>query len=200
MLWFTKGSIQRNRIRTIIIIPSLWCFAFITGLTPSVVRATVMLSLVLAGKTMGKNIISQNIIMSSAFLILALKPGMLCDTGFQLSFCAVYGIIVFHPVLVSIVKIKSGLLLHLWQFFMLSFAAQISTLPVSLYSFHQFPVYFWLTNLYVIPLVSAIIYVSSFYLLFSFINPLGVLSGKIWYGLSDCCCKAFPLLKRHPSH
>ena len=198
MLWFTKGSIQRNRIRTIIIIPSLWCFAFITGLTPSVVRATVMLSLVLAGKTMGKNIISQNIIMSSAFLILAVKPGMLGDTGFQLSFCAVYGIIVYHPVLVGMVKIKSGLLLRLWQFFMLSFAAQISTLPVSLYSFHQFPVYFWLTNLYVIPLVSAIIYLSSFYLIFSFINPLGVFSGKILVCLVRWLLQGVSIVKKAP--
>jgi len=199
ILSFAKGSIRGNRIRTFIIIPSLWGFAFITGLSPSVTRAAVMLSLVMAGKTMGKHVLSFNIILGSAFLMLAANPRILNDTGFQLSFCAVSGIIAFHPVLAGIVKTRSGIVKRIWQFFTLSIAAQAATLPVSLFYFHQFPVYFWITNLYAVPLVSAIIYVSSFYLMVSFIGPLSLYPGKILVWLVRCLLQSVSIVEQAPA-
>jgi competence protein ComEC len=198
MLAFLSGSVRGTRIRICIIIPVLWAFAFVTGLSPSVTRATVMACLVLAGRAFGRNIISFNILGASAFLMLLANPGMTGDAGFQLSFSAVAGIIAYQPLLYKIVKTRSLLLNGFWKFFTVTVAAQLATLPVSLYYFHQFPVYFWITNLYAIPLVSIIIYMSSFYLIFSFIKPLAWLSGRILAILVRLLLKSIAITDKMP--
>lgn len=168
-----------NTCKTIIIILFLWLFAFVTGLSPSVTRATAMISLVLAGRLFHRQINTYNILFASAFLLLAISPGMLTDVSFQLSFAAVAGIILYQPVLFNLIAFRNKLAGRIWQLFTTSCAAQLATLPITLFYFHQFPVYFWLTNLYVIPLVSVIICIAGVYLAVACIKPLAVILGKL---------------------
>ena len=165
--------------KTIFIILFLWLFAFVTGLSASVTRATAMISFVLAGRLFHRQINTYNILFASALLLLAISPGMLTDVSFQLSFAAVAGIILYQPVLHDLIKFRNKLIIRIWQVFTTACAAQLSTLPITLFYFHQFPVYFWLTNLYVIPLVSVIICFAGVYLAVAFVKPLAMLLGKL---------------------
>jgi competence protein ComEC len=173
--WFPGGRL----LKTAIIVLVIWTFAFITGLSASVTRAAVMISLVLTGSLVHRNINTGNILFASAFIILTVSPSLITDISFQLSFSAVLGIIVFQPPLYRMLNCRNTITDKIWQLFTLSCAAQLSTIPLTLFYFHQFPVYFWLSNLYVVPLVSVIICVAGIFLLFSFVEPLMIIFGKL---------------------
>jgi competence protein ComEC len=178
LLFFTSRFKGGKIIKIAVILFLIWLFAFVTGLSPSVSRAAVMLSFVLTGNAISKRINTANILFISAFILLAFSPSLISDISFQLSFAAVLGIIVFYPYINELNPLKSNMAQRVWQLFAVSCAAQFSTLPLTLYYFHQFPVYFWITNLFVIPLASCIICVSGVYLLVSFFKPLAILAGK----------------------
>jgi competence protein ComEC len=179
LLFFTSRIKGGKIIRIAVILFLIWLFAFVTGLSPSVSRAAVMLSFMLTGNAISKRINTENILFISAFVLLAFSPSLITDISFQLSFAAVLGIIVFHPYINKLNPLKSKMAQRVWQMFAVSCAAQFSTLPLTLYYFHQFPVYFWITNLFVIPLTSCIICVSGVYLLVSFFKPAAIVAGKV---------------------
>jgi competence protein ComEC len=183
VLGFVLGIFDKNSAgkyaKTLIIIVFLWLFALITGLSPSVTRATVMISFLLTGRLFQRHVNTYNILFVSAFLLLTFSPGMLSDVSFQLSFAAVAGILVYQPFMNSLFTFKISLINKIWQLFTLSCAAQLATFPLTLYYFHQFPVYFWLTNLYVVPLVSVIICIAGAYLAVAWIKPFALLVSKI---------------------
>ncbi|MBN1791306.1 MAG: ComEC family competence protein [Bacteroidales bacterium] len=172
-------SVAGKVFKTAIIILFVWLFAFVTGLSPSVTRAAVMISFVLTGNLLKRHINTYNILFASAFFLLTFSPALLADVSFQLSFSAVLGILVYHPILYRFLFFKNKLADKIWRLFTVSCAAQLSTLPFTLYYFHQFPVYFWLTNLYVIPWVSLIIIFAAVFLIVSAIHPLALIVGKI---------------------
>ena len=178
VLGFVLGIFGKNSAakwaKTLIIILFLWLFALITGLSPSVTRATVMISFVLTGRLFQRHVNTYNILFVSAFLLLTFSPGMLSDVSFQLSFAAVAGILVYQPFMNNLLTFRISFVNKIWQLFSLSCAAQLATFPLTLYYFHQFPVYFWLTNLYVVPLVSVIICVAGAYLAVAWIKPVAL--------------------------
>lgn len=153
LLWRKQQNQKIILIRLAIIIIVIWFYAFITGLSPSVIRASVMFTLFSFGNAFKRQINSYNIICSSAFLILIFDPLALFQVGLQLSYSAVVGIIYFQPRISSLIVFKSTFSDRIWQLLSVSIAAQITTIPFTLYYFHQFPSYFWLTNILVIPLV-----------------------------------------------
>nr|MCU0394028.1 ComEC/Rec2 family competence protein [Thermoflexibacter sp.] len=144
----------------------LWFYAFITGLSPSVLRAVIMFSMLALANTFQRNTNIYNTIAFSAFLILSYDPYLLFSVSFQLSYLAVLGIIYFYPKLYGMWHIEDTFptmplwlfkpINFIWSVTCVSFAAQIGTFPVGLYYFHQFPVYFPLSNLVVIPLATII--------------------------------------------
>lgn len=183
VLGFILGIFNKNPagkyVKTLIIILFLWLFALITGLSPSVTRATVMISFVLTGRLFHRHVNTYNILFITAFLLLTFSPGLLSDVSFQLSFSAVAGILVYQPYMNSLLTFKISFINKIWQLFSLSCAAQLATFPLALFYFHQFPVYFWLTNLYVVPLVSVIICIAGAYLALAWIKPVALMVGKI---------------------
>jgi competence protein ComEC len=138
-----------------------------------------MISFVMTGKLIHRQINTYNMLFASAFLLLTISPALISDISFQLSFAAVLGIIIYQPVIYRLLAFKHAVADRIWQMFSVSCAAQLSTLPFTLYYFHQFPVYFWLTNLYVVPLVSVIICVAGVFLIVSSIDPLMQVVGKV---------------------
>jgi len=172
-LFFFSDRIKNGKIiKTLLIILLIWLFVWVTGLSPSVTRAAVMITLVLTGRLMQRKINTINILCVSAFILLTFSPSIIFDIGFQLSFAAVFGIIVYEPLLYRLISCRNFFIDRIWQLFTVSCAAQFATMPLTLYYFHQFPVYFWLTNLFVVPLVSLIICVAGLFLLCSSIYPL----------------------------
>jgi competence protein ComEC len=115
----------------------------------------------------------------SAFVMLIFNPFLIAESGFQLSYFAVFGIVFLQPELEKIWTPKFFILKKIWILITVSIAAQLSLLPLSLFYFNKFPVYFILTNLLVIPLATLIMYCGILFYMSSFSSMLGTLAGKL---------------------
>ncbi|KJS06863.1 MAG: hypothetical protein VR77_03350 [Flavobacteriales bacterium BRH_c54] len=168
-----------NYIKGVLIITLLWAYALLTGLSPSVMRAATMFSFIVAAKTTKSNANFFNTLAASALFLLIINPFLLMEVGFQLSYLAVIGIVVIQPWVYNLFYSKWWLLDKIWELTAVSIAAQIATFPLGLYYFHQFPNYFMLSNLVVIPLAILILYLGIITLIASPIPIIGSLLGKI---------------------
>src|SRR5690606_27334694 len=86
-----------------------------------------------------------------AFCLLLFNPFLVYEVGFQLSYFAVMGIVYFQPKIYRLWYIENRVGNFFWELTAVAIAAQITTFPLSLYYFHQFPLYFWLSGFVVIP-------------------------------------------------
>jgi competence protein ComEC len=154
-------------LKTILLIFFLWFYALLTGLSPSVLRSATMFSFIVCARSFKRNSNIYNTLAASALFLLLVNPFLIMDVGFQLSYLAVVGILLLQPFFNSWIKTDNWLLNQLYTLITVSIAAQLATLPVSLYYFHQFPNYFLLSNLLVIPLSTAIIYMGMLLILLS---------------------------------
>lgn len=148
----TKGIFQ---------IGVVWLFVLLTGMAPSTLRAGVMFSLLLVGGMLQRQPNSLNNLCTSMWLLLLINPMLLFDVGFQLSYAAVAGIILWNRPLQQLLPMSHQWYLWLpqkaWQLICLSTAAQLATLPLVLYHFHQFPLYFLIANLTIVPFAGVLL-------------------------------------------
>lgn len=144
-------------IKSILIILILWMFAFIAGLSPSVVRAVTMFTFLAIGNAFQRKKVTEFSLIASMFFLLLVQPLFLFDVGFQLSYLAVFGIVWIQPKLYKIYAPTYQIENKIWQLITVSIAAQIGVLPLSLYYFHQFPGLFMLSNLIIIPCLGTIL-------------------------------------------
>ncbi len=162
---FKKGQ----HIDQLLVVLLLWGYAFLCGLPPSIVRAVTMFSVGALGVITGQKSQSINNVCFTAFAMLVYNPHYLFDMGFQLSFSAVIGILLY-------VNSQRSELLHrlfTWVKDMcgISLVAQLATLPLILYYFGTFPTYFLLTNLAIIPLGTLLVYAC---VVLFVVSPLGI--------------------------
>lgn len=151
---FLNRNRQLKIAKLLIICSLIWGYALITGLSSSVVRSAIMISVFITAKTLSKNTNNYNILAFSAFCQLIYNPFSIWDVGFQLSYLAVFGLFYLQPKIYNLFYIENKGLDKLWNFIAMSLAAQIATFPLSIYYFHQFPLYFLLGNLFItLPLV-----------------------------------------------
>ncbi len=134
-----------------ICITALWLYALLAGWSPSVLRAATMFTFIIIAQTTRWQTNIYNTLAASAFFLLCYDPLLIFSVGFQLSYLAVTGIVYLQPKIYQWLDFHAWIPDKLWSLTAVSLAAQLATLPVSLYYFHQFPVYFWLSNLLVIP-------------------------------------------------
>lgn len=140
-------------IVSFLIVGLLWGFAFLSGLSPSVIRAVTMFSAYAVASIFSEERFSGfSALTLTAFIMLIYQPMYLFDVGFQLSFMAVLGIFLFYPLIDSLFVVRNKIVAYLWNIISLSLAAQLATLPLILYYFGTFPVYFLLSNLVVAPI------------------------------------------------
>jgi competence protein ComEC len=150
----------------------LWAFAFFTGLSPSVLRTTTMFTFVTVGMQLKRHTNPFNTLISSAFLLLLIDPNLLFQVGFQLSYMAVFGILLIFPLLQSLYQFKWKISQKIWEVVSVSVAAQAGVLPLSLFYFHQFPGLFLLTNVVIIPFLGIILGAGIIILIFAAFNFL----------------------------
>jgi competence protein ComEC len=155
LLFFMRGRIKA--VKALIIIIALWAFAFITGMSPSVMRATIMFTFMQAGSLMHRPGSGMNILLASAFILTAAHPAVLFEAGFQLSYLAMAFIIAFYEPLHSIIRPHNKITGYLWQLTALSLVAQAGTLPLSIRLFNIFPLLFLVTNIVVIPVTFVVL-------------------------------------------
>ena len=135
-----------------LIITILWGYAFITGLSPSVMRSALMLTFWELSGLFEKQTSRWNPILAAAFIILIINPLALWSVSFQLSFAAVASIMLVGKKLQEAIVLRGKLWQYIGRLLIVSVAAQIGTMPLTLYYFGQTSNYFALTNLFVIPL------------------------------------------------
>jgi competence protein ComEC len=143
--------------KPIILIVALWLFALLTGASPSVLRSAIMFTCLIIGNQLPHPSSVYNSLAASAFLLLCYDPWLCWDVGFQLSYAAVLSILVFMKPLYNSIYVRNKYLDQGWKLIAITIAAQILTLPVSIYHFHQFPNLFLITNLLAVPLSSIIL-------------------------------------------
>ncbi len=166
--FFEKNKTGRI-IKTILLLLILWSYACITGLSPSVMRASTMFSFIIIAKTYNRKTNIYNTLAASAFFLILINPFIITEVGFQLSYMAVLSIVFFQPKMYKWISFKYKFLDKAWALFTVSVAAQLGTAPIGMYYFHQFPNYFFITNFIVIPAATIILCTGIFVLATSFI-------------------------------
>ena len=192
LLTHVFGRVQKapggKLIFAVLVIGILWFYAFITGLSASVLRAVTMFSVMAAAKASGRRTNIYNTLAVSAFILLIINPFMITSVGFQLSYLAVVGIVYMQPKIYGWLYIPSRRLDYFWQLTSVSIAAQIATFPLALYYFHQFPNYFLLSNALVLPFAPLLLGLGVATLVFAFVPYLGFVLGyllqKLIFGIN----------------
>jgi competence protein ComEC len=158
------GKLERNKYTKhfyfLIMLILIWLYSILSGSSASVFRAATMLTVVIFGKWINGNSPIYNSLVLSMFALLLFNPFYLTDKGFILSYLAVFGIVYLQPKILSLIKVRNIIAFKVWEFTSVSIAAQIMTLPISLFLFGKFPNYFILANWVVIPLSTIAIYLS----------------------------------------
>jgi len=173
---FLIGRVFRGEggrwFRLIFCLVILWLYAGIAGFSPSVLRAATMFSFIAAGREFGRLGNVYNMLGVSAFLLLLANPFLIGSVGFLLSYLAVTGIVMLHPVIYSLWVAPTWFLDKVWSLTVVSFSAQLATFPVTVHFFHQFPNYFLFSNLLVIPLATILLYAGLICIMLSWVPYL----------------------------
>lgn len=165
LLWLLlQGCWKRWRYLKIplyvLILLVLWAFALFTGFSTSVVRAVWMCSFFLLFSLRLEPVVSMDTLLAAAFFMLLCKPLWLFDVGCQLSFAAVVSILFLYPSIYGMLAVRNKVLQKIWGIVSVSIAAQIGTAPLVMFYFSRFSTHFLITNIWVIPLVTLVMYVS----------------------------------------
>ena len=155
-----SNSRKDSLLKLLIVVLSLWSFAILAGLSPSIVRSVTMFSFLAIGIHLRRTVNIYHTLLVSMLLILLFKPSFLFDVGFQLSYLALFFILWLQPILSTIWQPKNKIIKYFWDIITVSFAAQIGAMPLSIYYFHQFPGLFFVTNLLILPLLGIIMAVG----------------------------------------
>jgi competence protein ComEC len=166
-------------LRFLIIISGLWLFSFMAGAQPSILRSAIMFTCIAAGELIYKKTSVYNSIACSAFILLCINPFWLWDLGFQLSYTALISILVFMRPIYNLFYIKNRFLDLIWKLNAVTLAAQVLTIPLTLFYFHQFPNFFLVTNFIAVPLSSLILLSEIFLCLISFSAFMAEFCGKV---------------------
>lgn len=170
--------------RHLLAILLIWVFALVSGAAPSACRAALMMSFLSAGKVFFLRHNSLTLLSFAALVLLAINPNDLYNPGFQLSFSAVFGILLFtKPISVFIHNGIPLIPIKITESVAVTLAAQLSTLPFILLNFGNFPTWFLLSNLIALPLAWLIIHLGFIYLSLCWIPFLGALLAKMLHGL-----------------
>jgi competence protein ComEC len=172
ILSFANRLKYGDLIQSLLIILCLWFFAFVTGLSPSVTRAVTMFSILAFAKYINRDSSTMNNLFLSFFLLILVNPLWLFHVGFQLSYLAVFSIILVQPKLSKYYRPRFYIDKLFWGIFTVSIAAQLGVLPLSIYYFHQFPGLFFLTNIVVLPVIGILLGGGILLLILSVFNFL----------------------------
>lgn len=197
---FLRRNYWQRIVKSLILLFFVWAYAMLTGLSPSVQRAAVMISIFIIGNTFNRQRDAYNTLAASAFLLLLIDPLLIFNLGFQLSYSAVLGILTFHRPLYLLFYFKNPIVDKLWSVTVLSVAAQLGTFPLAAHYFHFFPTYFWLTNLFIFPLSFLIITVGMAFISVSWIPFVSKLVGLALSGLVFLLNQIVGLVKYLPLH
>lgn len=174
-------------LRRVLLIVIAWTIAFIVGCTPSALRVALMLTLTIITEMTAYRSDRINTLFVTAFLLLLFNPLLLFDIGFQLSFLAVFGIMLCMPKADSWIKRKvPSYLKAISTTAATTLSAQMFVLPIIVYRFHTLPLLFLFANVIVVPLVGLILFGIICLLIFVDVPFFGemttaIVSAELWF-------------------
>lgn len=180
--WMTrplKGLTRLKWCRPLLIITGLWGFSLLAGAQPSVLRSALMFSFMVLGRYSGRKSTVYNSLAASAFVLLCINPFWLWDPGFQLSYAAVLSIVLFMRPIYQLLFFPNKIADLAWKLNAVTIAAQVLTIPLCVYHFKQFPVYFLLSNFVAVPLSSLILLAEILLIVLSGIPVLAEGTGRL---------------------
>jgi len=157
----------------------LWLYSWLCHFAPPILRATIMITMARIGLLIGRGSNRYNGLFASAFVLLLWDTSLLFNCAFQLSYLATIGILYLQPPIHRLITPEHYCLRKIWTATTLSIAAQVSTLPLILYYFKQFPLYFIIANWLVVPAIFAILMLSLVFLVSSHCPIINTLLGFI---------------------
>lgn len=167
-------------IKVIVIIIFLWMYAFLAGLSPSVIRAVTMFTAISIGLYSNKRTSTLHSLFISMFVLLLIHPLYIFSVGFQLSYLAVFSIVYFYPLFIKFYNPQFWLFKKVWQLFAISVSAQLGILPLSLYYFHQFPSLFFISSMVIIPFLGIILGFGILVIILSLLDILPLSIAKLF--------------------
>ena len=182
LLGFLNRKKWQKTLKQVLLLALIWFYALIAGLSPSILRASLMISFVIIGEAIRRKGFVINSIAASAFILLCINPNNLFEIGFLLSYAAVMGIVVLQRPIYNLLYVKNKLLDKAWQITAVALSAQIATVPFTLFYFQQFTTYFWLSNLFMTPISFIVVISGMILLLVSWIPYLNTLVGYLVWG------------------
>ena len=182
LLGFLNRKKWQKTLKQLLLLALIWLYALIAGLSPSILRSALMISFVIIGELLHRKGFAINSIAASAFILLCANPYNLFEIGFLLSYSAVVGIVVLQKPIYNLVSVNNKLLDRAWEITAVSLAAQMATVPFTLFYFHQFTTYFWLSNLFMTPISFVVVISGIVLLLVSWIPYVNVLVGYLVWG------------------
>lgn len=190
LLGFMKKKKGQIFIKTTLILLTIWAYALLTGLSPSVMRAAAMFTFISIGNASKRNVHIINSLSFSAVVLLLIDPLMINNIGFQLSYIAILGIVFINKPIADLWHPANKIMAHFWGLISVSIAAQIASAPLALLYFHQFPVYFIPANLAAID-ISFLAILSGIAVLFtSFVpaisNIFGIITNYLLFIMNYC--------------
>ncbi len=160
LLFMAKSSeflmlhVNMRRLILVITIPVILFYLFLSGAAPATERSVIMIVAYIAAMLLEREVDLLNSLMLAAMFILACSPAALFDISFQLSFLALWGIIVLTPILAAPFKRIEGTIPHkLAIFILVSASATFATLVPVAYYFHRVTLTGLVTNFFIVPLM-----------------------------------------------
>lgn len=138
---------KRKKLRCAVTIPLIFLYAFVTGLTPSILRACIMISMGMIAPLLGRDNDPPTSISFALLLILLKNPFAIASISLQLSFSAVSGIIWLTPKLTKRAHGKHKLVRAALLSFSTTLGAMVFSTPLACYYFGTLSIVSLLSNL-----------------------------------------------------
>lgn len=187
LLWLLQALPEKRwskLVKASLMLAVLWGFALLTGGSASVLRATLMYTFITVERLAVQRYTNRyNLLAASAFLLLCYQPRFLLDVGFQLSYLAVLSLMLFQHSIARLYVPTARVARFVWSMTTATLAAQVLTVPVSIYYFHQFPNLFLVANLVAIGLSELAMYACILLLAVGWVPLLAKGLGYVLYGL-----------------
>lgn len=183
LLGFLNKSKGLRVTKAFILLVLIWVYASVTGLSPSVQRAGLMVTIFIVGQLVLRKKDNLNTLATSAVVLLLFDPMLIFHIGFQLSYAAVAGILTLYPPIYQVIYVKNMFLDKIWSITALSLSAQLATFPLAVHYFHFFPSWFWLSNLVTYPLSFLILTGGMAFMFLSWVPIVSSILGWMLAGL-----------------
>ena len=159
-------------VSNLFIIATLWCYALLTGLSPSLVRATTMFTILLLCQSLSHEAFSLNSCALAFFIMLCINPFYLTHIGFQLSFIAVAAIALYIRPITTSCPSRHNLLRFLWSLLFITLLCTLFTAPLVAHYFGRISLLSLPSNLAITLFVYLLMMSTLLWWLFLWCDPI----------------------------